>query len=101
MKSEDYKPGSLEESKAAFRRLHRKVHHNIKNLALILDELHRVSFLTTEKCNGIKMEVQKKKDLLCNNFLCSYITFVPQFIPHPLPHFLVVHHVPHFESQMM
>ena len=58
--SDDGKLSSLEELKAKFRTLYKKVHTNIENLVLILDELHRVNCLTEEECNVIKMEVQKK-----------------------------------------
>ena len=60
---DEFMPDNLEELKAAFRNLYKKVHNNIKNynkLVLILDELHRVNCLTKEECNGIKMKVQKK-----------------------------------------
>ena len=61
--SENDEPDNLEELKAAFRNLYKKVHNNMENynkLVLILDELHRVNCLTKEECNGIKMKVQKK-----------------------------------------
>ena len=56
-------PDNLEELKAAFRNLYKKVHNNMDNynkLVLILDELKRVNCLTNEECNGIKMNIQKK-----------------------------------------
>ena len=59
---------NLEELKAAFRNLYKKVHNNMDNynkLVLILDELNCltivcVNCLTNEECNGIKMNIQKK-----------------------------------------
>ena len=62
-KDDEFMPENLEELKAAFRNLYKKVHNNMENynkLVLILDELHRVNYLTKEECNGIKMKVQKK-----------------------------------------
>ena len=61
--SDDDESDNLEELKAAFWNLYKKVHNNMENynkLVLILDELHRVNCLTKEECNGIKMKVQKK-----------------------------------------
>ena len=54
-------PDNLEELKAAFWNLYKKVHNNMKNynkLVLILDELHRVNFLTKEECNAGKMHIK-------------------------------------------
>ena len=62
----EFMPDNLEELKAAFRNLYKKVHNNMENynqLVLILDELKRVNCLTKEECNGIKMNVQKKIEL--------------------------------------
>ena len=61
--SEDDQPDDLEELKAAFRNLHKKVHNNMENynkLVLILDELYHVNCLTKEECDGIKLSLQKK-----------------------------------------
>ena len=58
--SDDDQPSSLEELKAKFRTLFKKVYINIENLVLILDELHRTDCLTKEECNVIRMEGQKK-----------------------------------------
>ena len=59
----EFMPDNLEELKAAFRDLYKKVHNNMENynkLLLILDEQKRVNCLTKEECNDIKMNVQKK-----------------------------------------
>ena len=61
--SEDDQPDDLEELKAAFRNLYKKVHNNMENynkLVLILDELYHVNCLTKEECDGIKLSLQKK-----------------------------------------
>ena len=61
--SEDNQPDDLEELKAAFRNLYKKVHNNMENynkLVLILDELYHVNCLTKEECDGIKLSLQKK-----------------------------------------
>ena len=67
--SEDAKfmPDNLEELKAAFRDLYKKVHNNMANynkLVSILDKLYHVNCLTKEECDGIKLSVQKKIGML-------------------------------------
>ena len=59
----EFMPDNLEELKAAFRDLYKKVHNNMANynkLVLILDKLYHVNCLTKEECDGIKLSVQKK-----------------------------------------
>ena len=54
---------NLEELKAAFRNMYKKIQSNMetyKNLVSILDELHRVNFLTKEECNALNLMIQKK-----------------------------------------
>ena len=54
---------NLQELKAAFRYMYKKIHSNMetyKNLVSILDELHRVNFLTKEECNALNLMIQKK-----------------------------------------
>ena len=61
--SENDEPDNLEELKAAFRNLYKKVHSNMENynkLVLILDELYHVNCLTKEECDGIKLSLRKK-----------------------------------------
>ena len=56
-------PDDLEELKAAFWKLYKKIHDNMDNyteLVLILDKLKRVNCLTKDECNGIKETVRKK-----------------------------------------
>ena len=56
-------PDNLEELKAAFRNLYRKVHNNTKNynkLVLMLDKLQHMNCLTREECNGVKGHFQEK-----------------------------------------
>ena len=52
------KPSNTEELEVAFRNHYRKMLNNIDNLVLILDELHRVNFLTKEECNSMKMHMK-------------------------------------------
>ena len=59
----EFVPDNIEELKAAFRNLYKKVHNNMENynkLVLILDELYHVNCLTKEECDGIKLSLQKK-----------------------------------------
>ena len=63
----EFMPDNLEELKAAFRDLYKKVHNNMANynkLVLILDKLYHVDCLTKEECDGIKLSVQKKIGML-------------------------------------
>ena len=55
---EDDKPSDTDELEVAFRNHYRKMLNNIDNLVLILDELHRVNFLTKEECNSMKMHMK-------------------------------------------
>ena len=56
-------PDTLEELKAAFRNLYKKVDSNMekyKNLVLILDKLRHVNFLTEEECKSMNSLLKKK-----------------------------------------
>ena len=61
--SKNNDPDNVEQLKATFRKLYRKVQSNMENfnkLVLILDKLYHVNCLTKEECDGIKLSVQKK-----------------------------------------
>ena len=56
-------PDDLEESKAVFWKLYKKIHNNMDNyakLVLILDKLKRENCLTKDECYGIQETVRRK-----------------------------------------
>ena len=61
--SKNNDPDNVEQLKATFRKLYRKVQSNMENfnkLVLILDKLYHVNCLTKEECDGMKSLLQKK-----------------------------------------
>ena len=61
--SKNNDPDNVEQLKATFRKLYRKVQSNMENfnkLVLILDKLYYVNCLTKEECDGMKSLLQKK-----------------------------------------
>ena len=61
--SKNNDPDNVEQLKATFRKLYRKVQSNMENfnkLVLILDKLYHVNCLTKEECDGMKSSLQKK-----------------------------------------
>ena len=79
--SEDDQPDDLEELKAAFRNLYKKVHNNMENynkLVLILDELYHVNCLTKEECDGKVITLEK--DWYCITFSPVFINLSPKFL---------------------
>ena len=61
--SKNNDPDNVEQLKATFRKLYRKVQSNMENfnkLVLILDKLYHANCLTKEECDGMKSLLQKK-----------------------------------------
>ena len=65
--SKNNDPDNVEQLKATFRKLYRKVQSNMENfnkLVLILDKLYHVNCLTKEECDGMKSLLQKKMGIV-------------------------------------
>ena len=59
----EFMPDNPDQLKKAFKNLYEKLQHNMdtyNKLVLMLDELHRIDFLTREECEGMKDHLQKK-----------------------------------------